>query len=547
MSQSLEDPNLIKLQQEWNISTPELDCIVTVAGSFNSGKTTLINAILNDEGLLPSADVPTTALPTYIQKDATKKYIWKVNETELTLKRADVSKVVKNYGNKGGEMWVYTPNMFSSHCLLVDLPGSLSTIDAHSILHKRTIKKSDVVVYTMRFDMAMRNTDREELKEICTLLPIENIFLVVTHCKKHTVQEIEQMKSYIQKETPFSIGPQRLFFVDSISEQATHTISSFLHTLTEYVTSSFEQIKRNSRAQKNSYLKARQLSLWATEQQALNLITNGQKKDIDTKLKQLRSAQKEIYDLLATLKRTLLSAGLEEKGNLRENTQHFCAQQKELGAQVDATDSSALEAFSQQFSTTLEEIITHSLHQSKERLENNLRTTLHDIQTLNIDVGDSFSLYQAENFNLVELVDSIPTMQELKEMLPWDDLTPEIQEILGEVKGLNKGLGKAAPWIEIIDFLLKYKQSIQAKRTWKYTLAKIIYSVNGMSTSLFKRWWTAFTGEIIEYMRADLLEESAKYIEVLESHIQHDTQTLKETESRLAFLSARLIEPSSSI
>ena len=275
MSQPLEDQNLLKLQQEWNITGPQSDCIVSVAGAFNAGKSTLINALLNEEGLLPAGDVPTTALPTYIQKGETQRYIWRTGDAEYTLKRSDISKVVKNYGNKGGEVWVYTPNMFSPDCLLVDLPGSLSTFDAHTILHKRTLKKSDVVLYAMNFDMAMRHTDREELKEICTLLPVENIFLVITHRKKHTAKDIEQLRSYIHKEAPFSIAPHRLFFVDSISDSADHPISSLLHTLKQYLASNVEHIKKKSREQKHAYLKARQLSLWSTEHQALMLVKSG--------------------------------------------------------------------------------------------------------------------------------------------------------------------------------------------------------------------------------------------------------------------------------
>ena len=117
---------------------------------------------------------------------------------------------------------------------------------------------------------------------------------------------------------------------------------------------------------------------------------------------------------------------------------------------------------------------------------------------------------------------------------------------MGELKGLKKGLAKAAPWLELVDFLLKYKRSIHANRAWKHTVSKVIYGVNGMATSLFKQWWVVFTAELLDHMRADLLEESAKYIEVLENQVQHDTKLLLETESRFDFLSDRLAKSDTS-
>ena len=133
------------------ISSPE--SYVTMLGETSSGKTTLINGLLN-ERLLKTSAVPTTGAIVEVLFDSEVKSpeYYAINR-DATMERLDVNTFVDLSSNPDdllARLQITVPEVNGLAGLrLFDTPGYGSIVDKHEEVLREFIPNSDVIIYVM--------------------------------------------------------------------------------------------------------------------------------------------------------------------------------------------------------------------------------------------------------------------------------------------------------------------------------------------------------------------------------------------------------------
>ena len=149
---------------------------VAILGLFKRGKSTIINALLNQE-ILPSAVIPVTAIITLIEhSDRTAAEIYFSNGDVLP---ADISTIEdyvseeKNPENEKGIDFVkiFHPASILENMLIVDTPGMGSVLPHNSETTKSFIPKIDTALYVLSADIPISQTDIDFIKDLKKEVP----------------------------------------------------------------------------------------------------------------------------------------------------------------------------------------------------------------------------------------------------------------------------------------------------------------------------------------------------------------------------------------
>lgn len=149
---------------------------VAILGLFKRGKSTIINALLNQE-VLPSAVIPVTAIITLIEhSERTAAEIYFSNGDILPVDIAAIEDYVseeKNPENKKRVDFVkiFHPASILENMLIVDTPGMGSVLPHNSETTKSFIPKIDAAIYVLSADIPISQTDIDFIKDLKQEVP----------------------------------------------------------------------------------------------------------------------------------------------------------------------------------------------------------------------------------------------------------------------------------------------------------------------------------------------------------------------------------------
>ncbi|MEO6812645.1 MAG: dynamin family protein [Ginsengibacter sp.] len=144
---------------------------VAILGLFKRGKSTIINALLNQQ-VLPSAVIPVTSIITLIEhSDHTSAEIYFSNGDVI---QKDISVIEdfiaeeKNPENEKGIDFVkiFHPASILENISIVDTPGIGSVLLHNSETTKSFIPKIDTALYVLSADMPITQTDIDFIKDL---------------------------------------------------------------------------------------------------------------------------------------------------------------------------------------------------------------------------------------------------------------------------------------------------------------------------------------------------------------------------------------------
>lgn len=186
------------------LSSPDKDLILPLVGEFSSGKTTLINSLLDNPNL-ETASRATTASIFEIRFGA--------NECSAVIKGEDGVSVnvenvadIKNSSLKDVEVvQVYdTSTRIGSSTVLVDTPGLSSNDPAHRIALSSYLPNADAILLLTDVNQQLTRS----LVDFLTTSKLANkpIYAIITKCDTKTPEEVEKAKAYIERtiEIPFT-------------------------------------------------------------------------------------------------------------------------------------------------------------------------------------------------------------------------------------------------------------------------------------------------------------------------------------------------------
>ncbi|WP_164914415.1 dynamin family protein [Aminipila luticellarii] len=263
------------------------DITVSVIGQFKRGKSTLVNAIL-EEKLLPVGIIPVTSVVTRIQYGDRSAAVHFDNGVVKPIGFEELSEYINEQENPGNKLCVssvtlHTPVSFLKNGLtFVDTPGVGSAHKHNSDAAYAFVKESDAVIfmlsvdspinqieidflsnakeYAAKFYFAVNKIDYVEAEELtayleycrkllCSLMEVENIQLFPVSAKYGN--GLEELKSRIQTDCKTSV---KEILEDSVEMKLKDILQSAMSRLDLYwnalkmpigrLDSCFEQMKQ---------------------------------------------------------------------------------------------------------------------------------------------------------------------------------------------------------------------------------------------------------------------------------------------------------------
>lgn len=175
-----------------NINAPELDTLkdvistvddvfmLVVVGEFNSGKSTLINALLGGE-FLKTGPLPTT------DKVCILRYMNKVENFLL-----------KDFQE------VLLPVEWLEHIAIIDTPGTNAVVSEHEKLAHQVIPRADLILFVTSADRPMSESEASFLKKITAWG--RNVIMVVNKMDILQPHEREQTLSFVSQNASLILG-----------------------------------------------------------------------------------------------------------------------------------------------------------------------------------------------------------------------------------------------------------------------------------------------------------------------------------------------------
>jgi GTPase SAR1 family protein len=204
---------------------------VLVAGEFNAGKSTTINAMLG-QLVLPSGATPTTAVLSVVRwGDEARAYLYEtdresgtgLNSTPLPIDVTELGAYVTvgasdGTVNKWGLAEIYWPLEFCRRGVeIVDSPG-LNDSAEHSQITFDYVNKADAVVFVFSALQALTETERRVVDQQLRLFSHDNMFCLVNRINQ--VEEADEAAAVVNDlrtrlKEYWAVGENRVFFVNS--------------------------------------------------------------------------------------------------------------------------------------------------------------------------------------------------------------------------------------------------------------------------------------------------------------------------------------------
>lgn len=183
------------------LTSPDKDLILPLVGEFSSGKTTLINSLLDNPNL-ETASRATTASIFEIHFGATECRADIVSDDGMVDSVKDVADIKNDSLNKVEVVKVYdTSHRIGSSTILVDTPGLSSNNPAHRIALSSYLPNADAIL--LLTDVNQQFT--RSLIDFLNALKLANkpVYAVITKCDTKTPSEVAAAKAYIERTIEF--------------------------------------------------------------------------------------------------------------------------------------------------------------------------------------------------------------------------------------------------------------------------------------------------------------------------------------------------------
>ncbi|WP_298073201.1 dynamin family protein [uncultured Bacteroides sp.] len=186
------------------INSTDKDLILPLVGEFSSGKTSLINSLL-DKPNLETASRATTASIFEVRFGADSCYAEIVNKEGSIENIQDVTEIKNSTLSDVELVRVYdTSTRIGSSTILVDTPGLSSNDPMHRIALSSYLPNADAILLLTDINQQITRSllDFISSTQICQ----RPIYLVITKCDTKTPNEIEQAKKYIRDSINFEFA-----------------------------------------------------------------------------------------------------------------------------------------------------------------------------------------------------------------------------------------------------------------------------------------------------------------------------------------------------
>ena len=204
--ETINDDELSALSKFMRSRILSPDSYVTLLGETSSGKTTLINGLLNEQ-LLKTSAVPTTGAIVEVQFDAEAKspeyYAINRDATMEKLTENTFESLSSNPDDLLARLQIVVPAVEGLAGLrLFDTPGYGSIVDKHEEVLREFIPNSDVIIYVIGYKIGIQENDFLFMRCIQELIHDDTDVIVVVNRCPVTVSDkdrrLTEIRSYAE-------------------------------------------------------------------------------------------------------------------------------------------------------------------------------------------------------------------------------------------------------------------------------------------------------------------------------------------------------------
>ena len=190
---------------------------IAFAGHFSAGKSSMINALV-DEQLLPTSPIPTSANIVTVQ-NSVENYalVHFIDQPPVKFSGEYDIQLVKKYSKDGSKVSQIEIGHAGSNLpkgiTIMDTPGVDSTDDAHRISTESALHLADIVFYVMDYNHVQSELNFQFTKQL--LHYNENVYLIVNQVDKHREEElpfVAYKQSVADAFKSWSVDPKGIFY-----------------------------------------------------------------------------------------------------------------------------------------------------------------------------------------------------------------------------------------------------------------------------------------------------------------------------------------------
>lgn len=190
---------------------------IAFAGHFSAGKSSMINALV-DEQILPTSPIPTSANIVTVKKtDENYALVHFVDRAPVKFSGEYDIQLVKKYSKDGSQVSQieigHEASKLPAGITVMDTPGVDSTDDAHRISTESALHLADIVFYVMDYNHVQSELNFQFTKQL--LHYNDNVYLVVNQVDKHRDEELsfEAFKQSVANAfKAWSVEPKDIFY-----------------------------------------------------------------------------------------------------------------------------------------------------------------------------------------------------------------------------------------------------------------------------------------------------------------------------------------------
>lgn len=210
------------------------ELIISVIGKFKSGKSSLINGLL-DEELLPTGIIPLTTVVTEIRRGKSFKAIVSfTNGEEKEVRQSDLLDYISEQKNPDNEkqvsmvkLWT-TQSPFDSDITLVDTPGVGSVHLHNTETSQAYIEKSDAVLFLLSVDSPISQIELDFLLK--ARKQAAKFYFAVNKIDIISKEDLDEFLSYCKLVISEAIGLEvKLFPISAFTGQGLNILKEALN------------------------------------------------------------------------------------------------------------------------------------------------------------------------------------------------------------------------------------------------------------------------------------------------------------------------------
>ncbi len=522
-------------------------CMLIMTGGWNSGKTTLVNAMIGKNEFLPTGVIPTTSLLTCLEQGAFRLSV--ENSKEKT-SFPSLMAFHEAISGKDGEVLSETriararlEDFPFSNTVLMDTPGFNAPIEAHEAISRACINQADAVVFVTQAEKVASNDDILALARVLRRTKPESVFLVIN--RKDTVDSKDHaaLEKWARENYPSADRFSSIRFTNAFGASNSHSMSAdfgvkdLIEDIQLFMAHHASNSMLHSDAMKMKHLLGLQLEQSRSERESLELDRNTLEGRIQTLRGELSRIEATTSRILESKTTAMNVVWARQRPKFRQNMKFLEKDLQEVirNKSFDPLDASDIELLQADISSRIDETLSNFMAETEQELLAHVANIFNEIS------ADMRSRVDAPTIELLETIDLVDLTRKLLGGLSTalDIIEPILDQktrtLLNKTaRALEKGTHLFNKLQLVFERLQREVDERNARQALSTQLTDLISRIGTDIAEELDSWWRSFSELAADSIKEQITSVHRARIQGTETALQQlDTEQSSNTERRL--------------